>query len=82
MIVSVPSTKKPALYVDEIDKVRLTDFRANAIVRFDPETDAFASFPSDGDSPIVRQINRCPGEVWGVESGTDRLVVIETGTGS
>lgn len=43
-----------AVYVDERDKVWLTDFSANAIVRFDPETKTFASFPSDRDSPNVR----------------------------
>jgi virginiamycin B lyase len=26
----------------------------------------------------VRQLNGRPGEVWGGESGTDRLVVIQT----
>lgn len=70
-----------AVYVDERDKVWLTDFSANAIVRFDPETQAFASFPSDRDDAKVRQLNGRSGEVWGAESGTDRLVVIETETG-
>ncbi|WP_192362427.1 Vgb family protein, partial [Mesorhizobium mediterraneum] len=68
-----------AVYVDESDKVWLTDFSANAIVRFDPETQTFASFPSDRDNANVRQLNGRSGEVWGAESGTDRLVVIETG---
>jgi virginiamycin B lyase len=69
-----------AVYVDEGDKVWLTDFSANAIVRFDPETETFASFPSDRDSANVRQLNGRSGEVWGAESGTDRLVVIKTET--
>jgi virginiamycin B lyase len=67
-----------AVYVDEKDKVWLTDFSANAIVRFDPETETFASFPSDRDNADVRQLNGRSGEVWGAESGTDRLVVIKT----
>ncbi|WP_394893296.1 lyase [Mesorhizobium sp. AaZ16] len=71
-----------AVYVDEKDKVWLTDFSANAIVRFDPETETFASFPSDRDSTDVRQLNGRSGEVWGAESGTDRLVVIKTESSS
>ncbi|RWO46136.1 MAG: lyase [Mesorhizobium sp.] len=70
-----------AVYVDERDKVWLTDFSANAIVRFDPETQTFASFPPDRDNANVRQLNGRSGEVWGAESGTDRLVLIETETG-
>lgn len=68
--------KAYAVYVDDTDKVWLTDFGANAILRFDPETDTFKSFPSDRDDANVRQLLGRPGEVWGAESGTDRLVVI------
>jgi virginiamycin B lyase len=67
-----------AVYVDDDDQVWLTDFTANAIVRFDPRTEAFTSFPSDKAGAQVRQLNGRPGEVWGAESGTDRLVVIRT----
>ncbi|HEY1384507.1 MAG TPA: SMP-30/gluconolactonase/LRE family protein [Dongiaceae bacterium] len=67
-----------AVYVDDEDVVWLTDFGANAIVRFDPRTEAFESFPSDREDANVRQLLGRPGEVWGAESGTDRLVVIRT----
>jgi virginiamycin B lyase len=67
-----------AVYVDDQDKVWLTDFGGNAIVRFDPETETFKSFPSDRSDAAVRQLLGRPGEVWGAESGTDRLVVIRT----
>jgi virginiamycin B lyase len=67
-----------AVYVDDRDKVWLTDFTANAIVGFDPVTESFTSFPSDKDNAAVRQLLGRPGEVWGAESGTDRLVVIRT----
>jgi virginiamycin B lyase len=70
--------KTYAVYVDDKDKVWLTDFAANAIVRFDPETESFTPFPSDMDDANVRQLLGRPGEVWGAESGTDRLVVIRT----
>jgi virginiamycin B lyase len=33
-------------------------------------------FPSDKPDAAVRQLNGRAGEVWGAESGTDRLVVI------
>jgi virginiamycin B lyase len=65
-----------AVYVDETDAVWLTDFGANAIVRFDPEPEAFTSFPSDLNPADVRQLLGRPGEIWGAESATDRLVVI------
>ena len=65
-----------AVYVDERDQVWLSDFGANAIVRFDPLSERFATFPSDRSSANVRQILGRRGEVWGAESGTDRLVVV------
>jgi virginiamycin B lyase len=65
-----------AVYVDDKDKVWLTDFTANAILRFDPATEKFESFPSDRRGASVRQILGRPGELWGAESGTDRLVVV------
>jgi len=67
-----------AVYVDEKDVVWLSDFGANAIVRFDPKTGTFRSFPSDRRGANVRQLLGRPGEVWGAESGTDRLVVISS----
>ncbi len=63
-----------SVYVDEKDQVWLTDFAANAIVRFDPVAERFTSFPSDRPNANVRQMLGRRGEVWGAESGTDRLV--------
>jgi virginiamycin B lyase len=65
-----------AVYVDGTDKVWVTDLAANAILKFDPESESFQSFPSDRASAAVRQLNGRKGEVWGAESGADRLVVI------
>src|SRR5207237_5279216 len=67
-----------AVYVDDKDKVWLTDFTANAIVRFDPATEKFTSFPSDRANANVRQLDGRPGELWGCESGNDRVVMIQT----
>ncbi|ACG77535.1 streptogramin lyase [Phenylobacterium zucineum HLK1] len=75
----MPPGEKPrtySVYVDETDKVWITDFAANAILRFDPATETFQSFPSDRPGANVRQMLGRPGEAWGAESGTDRLVVI------
>jgi virginiamycin B lyase len=65
-----------AVYVDDKDKVWLSDWTNNAIVRFDPASEKFESFPSNRRRADVRQILGRPGELWGAESGTDRLVVI------
>jgi virginiamycin B lyase len=66
-----------SVFVDDKDKVWVTDFIANAILRFDPASEKFQSFPSDKRGAAVRQMLGRPGEVWGAESGTDRLVVLK-----
>ena len=68
-----------SVYVDGKDKVWVSDFAANAILKFDPEKDIFESFPSDKPNAAVRQMLGRPGEAWGAESGTDRLVVVRDG---
>jgi virginiamycin B lyase len=65
-----------AVYVDEVDQVWVSDFGANALVRFDPERETFRSFPLPSRGARVRQLLGRKGEVWGAESGADRLVVI------
>ena len=70
-----------AVYVDETDRVWVSDFGANALVRFDPETESFRAFPLPSRGARIRQILGRKGEVWGAESGTDRLVVIRHGSG-
>jgi virginiamycin B lyase len=67
-----------SVYVDDDDIVWLTDFGANAIVRFDPTSAEFTTFPSDRPRANVRQMLGRPGEVWGAESGADRLIVIRS----
>jgi virginiamycin B lyase len=65
-----------SIYVDDKDRVWATDWTANAIQRFDPKTETYTTFPSDKRNANVRQMLGRPGEAWGGESGTDRLVVI------
>ncbi len=67
-----------SVYVDERDQVWLTEFGANAIVRFDPASEKFTSFPSTERGANVRQMLGRPGEAWGAESGSDRLVVVRS----
>jgi len=67
-----------AVYVDDQDKIWLSDFGANALVRFDPSTQKFESFSLPTADAQVRQLLGRHGEVWGAESGTDKLVVIRT----
>lgn len=71
-----------AVFVDETDAVWLSDFAANAIVRFDPPTETFMSFPAESQPAEVRQLAGRPGEVRGAESAADRLVVIRWSAGA
>jgi virginiamycin B lyase len=65
-----------AVYVDERDIVWLTDFAANAFVRFDPRTQRFTTIRLPSSPANVRQLLGRRGEVWGAESGVDKLVVV------
>lgn len=67
-----------AVYVDERDAVWLSDFGANALVRFDPVRETFDVLPLPSAPANVRQILGRPGEVWGAESGVDKLVVVRS----
>ncbi len=67
-----------AVYVDENDQVWLSDFGGNALVKFDPATESFQVFNLPSSPANVRQILGRPGEVWGAESGVDKIVVIRT----
>ena len=66
-----------SVYVDDRDAVWLTDFAANAVVRFDPKTETFLSFPADKPGANVRQMAGRPGEAWAGESGLNRITVID-----
>ena len=66
-----------AVYVDETDAVWLSDWGANAILRFDPNTEKFESFPLSDPSANVRQLAGRKGEVWGAESSADKLFVLK-----
>jgi virginiamycin B lyase len=67
-----------AVYVDDRDIVWLSDFGANALVRFDPRSARFTRLRLRTRSANVRQLLGRPGELWGAESGADKLVVVRT----
>ena len=67
-----------AVYVDEDDAVWVSDFGANALVRFDPANGRFTTVRLPSSPANVRQILGRRGEVWGAESGVDKLVVVRT----
>jgi virginiamycin B lyase len=67
-----------AVFVGDRDKIWLSDFGSNALVRFDPVTEEFTSIELPSADAAVRQIHGRPGEVWGAESGTDKLVLVST----
>jgi virginiamycin B lyase len=68
-----------AIYVDERDTVWLSDFGSNSIVAFDPDTESFTFYRIPSPDAAVRQMLGRKGEVWGAESGTDKLIRIRTG---
>jgi virginiamycin B lyase len=71
-----PNPMPYAIYVDQLDLVWITDFGSNSIVRFDPTTETFDSFALPTPNAEVRQLLGRPGELWGAESGTDKIVVL------
>ena len=64
-----------AVYVDEADAVWLSDFGANARSLRPRDREVHARHLLAAN---VRQILGRPGEVWGAESGVDKLVVVRT----
>ena len=65
-----------AVWVDPQDTVWLSDWGSNAIVSFDPTTETFQQFVMPQNGSDIRELQGRPGEVWGAESGQDRIVVI------
>jgi virginiamycin B lyase len=66
-----------AVYVDDADTVWVSDWGANAILRFDLDAQKFETFPLPDRYAAVRQLAGRKGEVWGAESGADKLFVLK-----
>ena len=58
--------------------VWVSDWGANAILRFDPKAEKFEFFPLPDSYANVRQLAGRHGEVWGAESSADKLFVLRT----
>jgi virginiamycin B lyase len=56
----------------------MSDFGANALVRFDARASKFRVVRLPTLGAAVRQLLGRRGELWGAESGADKLVVIRT----
>ncbi len=67
-----------AVFVDNKDMVWLSDFGSNSLILFDPSKQKFETFSLPTAGANVRQLLGRTGEVWGAESGTDKLVVLRT----
>jgi virginiamycin B lyase len=74
-----PNPMPYAIFVDDRDFVWLSDFGSNSLVRFNPANSRFTRLRLPSAGADVRQILGRRGEVWGAESGTDKLVVVLTG---
>ena len=55
----------------------ISDWAANAILRFDPKTETSESFPLPDRYAGVRQLAGRNGEIWGAESAADKLFVLK-----
>ena len=69
-----------AVYVDERDRVWVSDFGGNAVWSFEPRSEKFEKFALPHDSANVRQILGRKGEVWLPECGAEHIAVIRTST--
>ena len=67
-----------AIFVDDKDIVWLSEWSANALVRFDPRTEHFDVMPLPRANANVRQMMGRGAEVWMAESGTDHIVRYRT----
>jgi virginiamycin B lyase len=67
-----------AVYVDETDAAWLSDWGANAILRFDPQTEKFQSLPLPDRYAGVRQLAGRKGEVWGADPAPTSSFVLRS----
>jgi virginiamycin B lyase len=65
-----------AVYADERGIVWLSDWGSNAIFSFDPRSERFEQIPLLDRYASVRELAGRKGEVWGAESGADKIFVI------
>lgn len=66
-----------AVYVDQDDKVWLTDTGTETVVRFDPVTETFTEVPH-GTPANIAQLGGVPGQVWGAQRLRDHVFVVRS----
>jgi virginiamycin B lyase len=67
-----------AVFVDDRDRVWISEWTGNVTYAFDPATEKFEAFPMPRQGARVRQILGRRGEVWLPESGTEHITVKRT----
>ncbi|HME91241.1 MAG TPA: hypothetical protein VKE49_07445, partial [Myxococcaceae bacterium] len=67
-----------AVFVDDRDLVWLSDWGSNSLTLFDPTSEEFQVFTLPSSPAQVRQLLGRPGELWGAESGVNKLVVLRS----
>lgn len=67
-----------AVYVDDRDKVWVSEWTGNAVYCFDPVSGTFERFGFPRKGAGIRQILGRHGEVWLPESGAEYISVIRT----
>ena len=72
------SRPRPGRAPGDRDIVWLSDFGANALVRFEPATEKFTSYVLPDSPGNVRQILGRAGEIWAPESAADALLLLKT----
>lgn len=67
-----------ALWVDDQDKVWLSDVSVGGIIRFDPETERFERRRGIGSNALIYHISGRHGEVWAADTIGDRILLLPT----
>lgn len=66
------------MWSDSRGRIWVSEWNVGQLGLYDPAANACDVFALPSASANVRQILGRPGEVWGAESGADKLVVIRS----
>jgi len=73
-----PDSETRRVWSDGSENLWIAQWNAGQVARFDPVNESLDVFSLERPDAAVRQLAGRPGELWGVESGTDHLVVFGT----
>ena len=71
-----PDSGTRRVWSDGSENLWIAQWNAGQVARFDPVIESIDVFSLERPDAAVRQLAGRPGEPWGVESGTDHLVVV------